>query len=388
MKNNFLKYFISIILITLIIKPACAATTLLATTLLECQIKQQKNHNLSNTNVILRFSKDFDYNIFTLESPNRLVIDIKNALWDKNTHIDKDSGTVIYNIRHGIQDKSNLRLVFDLNSKVQLSHKTLSGKSPSLEITLKHNTVSNSLPQTMSPSSPTAVKISKDQLLIAIDPGHGGKDTGTTGRHFKTKEKKLTLLYAEALKFSLQKKGYKVVLTRNNDVFMPLEKRVEKARQMKADVFISLHADSNPDPKIQGLSVYTVSEQASDSESERLASHENQFGLKEEMNLKAHGGEVAHVLMDLLHRETKNTSARFAAAVVHELKKEVTVLPNSHRFAAFKVLQGIDIPAILIELGYLSNRQEEKLLNSSEYRKNIISAIVRAIDKNKTHFKK
>lgn len=218
--------------------------------------------------------------------------------------------------------------------------------------------------------------------LIVLDPGHGGDDPGAIGKSFKTYEKALTLQFAQLLKKQLEKTGrYRVEMTRTGDYFIRLEDRVMKARQQKAHIFISLHADSHPQPNMRGLSVYTLAEKASDKESEALAAKENKSDMLKGVDLKGQSSEVATILLDLMQRETKNKSAEFAETAVKELAKMVRVLPNPHRFAGFRVLKGIDVAAVLIELGYLSNKEEEKLLITKAYQKKVVDALVTAIDK-------
>lgn len=237
------------------------------------------------------------------------------------------------------------------------------------------------------PSVPTKEAVKKpvtvmQKPLIILDPGHGGDDPGTIGRIFKTYEKEVTFKIALLLKKQLEKTGrYRVEMTRSGDYFVRLQDRVNKAQEKQANIFISLHADSHPQPNMRGLSVYTLSETASDKEAEALAAKENKSDVIKGVDLKGQTSEVATILIDLIQRETKNNSAVFAETAVSELKKTVTVLPNAHRFAGFKVLKGIDVAAVLIELGYLSNKEEEVLLISRPYQKKIVSALITAIDK-------
>ncbi len=216
--------------------------------------------------------------------------------------------------------------------------------------------------------------------LIIIDPGHGGVDPGAIGKS-GTKEKSLTLSYALALKEAIEKEGkYRVVLTRDRDVFVSLRDRVIKAQKAEGDLFISLHADSHPQPSTRGLSVYTLSENASDKEAEALANMENKSDVLK-VDLADQNDEIADILIDLVQRESKNNSSRFAEGLVGTLKQKVTLLPNTHRFAGFRVLTAPDIPSVLVEMGYLSNVEEEKSLNSPDYKNRLVSAIVHGVNK-------
>jgi len=225
--------------------------------------------------------------------------------------------------------------------------------------------------------------ITKKPYVIVIDPGHGGNDYGATGKFYSTKEKDLTLDYALDLKKSLEENGkYKLILTRTSDKYLSLISRRNKARIHKADMFISLHADSNPDPNTQGVSVYTLSDKAYDAESEELSMRENKAEIIGGIDLSKENKDIANLLIDLVKRDTKNISLKFAKLATSSLRKETKTLKDAHRFAEFKVLKGIDIPAILIELGYISNKEEEKLLNNPGYKAKIIKALTRAINKN------
>lgn len=217
--------------------------------------------------------------------------------------------------------------------------------------------------------------------VIIIDAGHGGTDPGAISRG-GLKEKNITLKYALELRKYLEKSGhYEIIMTRSDDYFIPLKNRVEVARKNKADLFLSLHADSHPDSKVKGLSVYTVSEKASDREAERLAESENKSDALTKVDLTKERDEAADVLIELVKRETMNNSARFAEIAVKEMGEEAKLLKNSHRFAGFVVLTGIDVPSALVELGYLSNKIEEEKLQKKEYRAKLVKALAESVDK-------
>jgi N-acetylmuramoyl-L-alanine amidase len=174
---------------------------------------------------------------------------------------------------------------------------------------------------------------------------------------------------------------YRVALTRNSDEFLALRDRLALARAYDADLFISLHADSERSADVRGLSIYTLSETASDEEAAALASRENRADLIGGIDLSRERPQVASILIDLAQRETMNRSVAFARMVVAELSREIDLLPTRpHRFAGFAVLRAPDVPAVLIELGYLSNRVEERRLQSVGYRRDLARGVVRAID--------
>lgn len=217
--------------------------------------------------------------------------------------------------------------------------------------------------------------------VVVIDPGHGGVDPGAIGVS-GIYEKYITLAVARELKAALEKNGrYKVFLTRDRDIFIRLRDRVAIGRQYNADLFISLHADSVANPQLKGLSVYTLSQNASDSEAQALADKENKADLIAGIDLSHESADVANILIDLAQRETMNRSAGFAGGVVDEVGRETSLLGNTHRFAGFAVLKAPDVPSVLIELGYLSNESEERGLRQPEYRAKLAKGISRAVDR-------
>ena len=217
--------------------------------------------------------------------------------------------------------------------------------------------------------------------VIAIDPGHGGVDPGAIGRS-GVLEKDITLRTARILKRRLERSGrYRVVLTRNRDVFIRLRDRIAIARRHDADLFISLHADSIRRAGIRGLSVYTLSEKASDKEAAELADKENKADLIAGIDLSAETPEVTDILIDLAQRETMNDSVRFAAELVQELRRVTKLLRRTHRFAGFAVLKAPDIPSVLIEMGFLSNRQDERALRQESYRARIADSVAQAVER-------
>ncbi|TAL00869.1 MAG: N-acetylmuramoyl-L-alanine amidase, partial [Rhodospirillaceae bacterium] len=216
--------------------------------------------------------------------------------------------------------------------------------------------------------------------VVAIDPGHGGIDPGAIGQD-GTYEKHITLAAAHQLKTRLESTGrYKVVLTRDDDDSLALRRRTEIAHAAAADIFMSLHADSIHDPAIRGLSVYTLSDKASDAEAEALAAHENQADIIIGMDLSQQTAEVRNILVDLAQRESRNLATHLASKLIGELQREVRLLPNTHRFAGFAVLKSPDIPSVLIEMGYLSNHTDETSLKKDAYRAKLMAAILRGLD--------
>ncbi|MBQ7285382.1 MAG: N-acetylmuramoyl-L-alanine amidase, partial [Alphaproteobacteria bacterium] len=207
-----------------------------------------------------------------------------------------------------------------------------------------------------------------------VDPGA----IGVSGIY----EKNITLAMARELKEVLEKNSrYKVYLTRNRDIFIPLRDRVKIARRYDADLFLSIHADSAVNRRASGFSVYTLSEKASDKEAAALAEKENKADIVAGLNFAEHSKEVSDILLNLAQRETLNRSSEFATIMVSEMRKSIHTLDNTHRFAGFAVLKAPDVPSVLVELGYLSNRNEEKMLRQKSYRKKLAVSASKAIDK-------
>ena len=217
--------------------------------------------------------------------------------------------------------------------------------------------------------------------VIVLDAGHGGSDPGTVGIG-GVHEKDVTLAVVREMRRVLEASGrYVVRLTRDGDELIRLRDRIARARAAGADVFVSVHADSIGSSETRGASVYTLSDTASDAEAAALAQRENRADIIAGVDLSHESKDVASILIDLAQRETMNSSARFAQMLVEELGKDVRLLPNNpHRFAGFAVLKAPDTPALLLELGYLSNREDAALLRSPEHRRRLAQALLRAID--------
>jgi len=226
----------------------------------------------------------------------------------------------------------------------------------------------------------TTAKSRYAKRLIMIDPGHGGIDPGCIG-YDGTHEKEITSETAHEVARLLEATGrYKVSLTRSSDVFIPLHERVLLARRAKAELFLSIHADSLPHADMRGASVFTLSETASDELAAKIAAQENSVDLIAGIKFKGQSAEVNDTLLDLMRRETNNLSLAFARDLVANLDKHVAMLPNSQRAAGFAVLKAPDIPSALVEIGCLSNRTEEQDLLKVPYRHKIAAAITRSVD--------
>lgn len=220
----------------------------------------------------------------------------------------------------------------------------------------------------------------KQLRTIALDPGHGGIDPGAISPR-RIYEKTIALAVARELARLLDASGrYRAVLTRRRDVLVPLRERVARARAHRAEVFLSIHADALPDTAMRGLSVYTLSEEASDRETALLAVRENKDDFVAGLKLSTQPREIGAILLDLARRQTNNQSLALARAIVEELGRAVPLLDKPQRSAGFAVLTAPDIPSALVELGCLSNPEDEKLLPRPAYQRRLAQAMVRAID--------
>jgi N-acetylmuramoyl-L-alanine amidase len=228
---------------------------------------------------------------------------------------------------------------------------------------------------------PRTVPIRGRLPVIVIDPGHGGQDPGAPSVIQGRFEKQVTLPISLAIKEELERTGrFRVVLTRTTDIFIPLAERVNIARDAKADLFISIHADSIADPAIRGATVYTLSETASDREAERLAAKENKADIIAGINLGGESPDVTDILIDLAQRETMNFSAEFARVAVREMSRFTLFRSNFHRFAGFRVLKAPDVPSILLETGYMSNLEDSRFLFSEDGQRSVARGVRRAVE--------
>ncbi len=231
------------------------------------------------------------------------------------------------------------------------------------------------LPRVTQASTPIKAAPLRLKKVIVIDAGHGGKDPGSLGANVH--EKEVTLAAAKALKDRLERSGrYQVVLTRETDTFVPLESRVQIARRADADLFISLHADSGPDASTRGASVYTLSDKGADRVG--LVLEKDDWLMK--ANMPGRDRAVSQILLDLSQRATKNRSAAFAQLLLANVGQETALLRRSHRDAGFIVLLAPDIPAVLLEMGFITNPDDEAFLTTKSSRKRMVDAVADSIE--------
>jgi N-acetylmuramoyl-L-alanine amidase len=220
----------------------------------------------------------------------------------------------------------------------------------------------------------------KPPRIVALDPGHGGVDPGAISPH-GLYEKDIALATARELARQLAASGrFRALLTRRGDEFVPLRERVARARMVHAELFLSIHADALPDSELRGLSVYTLSDQASDRETAALAARENKDDFIAGINLGRQRRDIAPILIDMARRQTNNRSLALAHAIVNELGHAVPLLEKPHRAAGFAVLTAPDMPSVLVELGCLSNRVEERLLPQPAHQQRLARGLLQAIE--------
>lgn len=357
---------------------------------------------VGSVRIVFDADRKFDYKVFLLNEPKRLVIDTFDVKVSPEIEKYVDKNNLVTKTRLGSVGTDGIRIVFDLQKPAIVkkafmlapqsnfgwrfvidvsiaSEREFSSKVGSKYALSNENSFAGSYSSSSSKSSSKAKTVNKKKIIV-LDPGHGGKDPGAIG-YSGVYEKNITLAMAKELKVILEKEGYKVHLTRSTDIFIPLRDRVKIARKYNADLFISIHADSAVNRSAKGLSVYTLSETASDKEAAALAERENKADVVAGLNLLEHSKEVSDILINLAQRETMNRSSEFASFMVQEMRKSVKLRDNTHRFAGFAVLKAPDVPSVLLEMGYLSNRTEERLLKQKDYRRKLAVSTSKAVEK-------
>lgn len=369
------------------------------------------------TRLVLELSQAPSYRSYLVENPLRLVIELAGADWAFDPRVLPAGRGAIAALRFARFNAATSRLVADLAAPVQLMQPVLLASGASFRLVIDLVPVSGTQvaassvipisaedtapvgagpplpdPKPLTAAAPFQVAslgfpppakpaAPRTKPIIVIDPGHGGVDPGALGAGGSF-EKTITLTMAREVKRLLEATGrYQVVLTRDEDFFIPLRERIQIARRAHGDVFLSLHADSHNNGVTRGASVYTLSETASDAEAEALAQRENKVDLIAGVDLSKESEVVTGILIDLAQRETMNLSARFAGILVDEMARSTLLLRNTHRFAGFAVLKAPDVASVLVELGYLSNQADEVLLKTKAHRKKLAEAIRRALDR-------
>jgi N-acetylmuramoyl-L-alanine amidase len=342
----------------------------------------------------LEFSDPVDARSFLLTDPNRIVIDLPPVVWRPSETPPPSGRGFIRNYRFGMFRKDTARLVLDLNKPARIDKSEILAPADCAGFRLVMDLSPASQAEfsaragrqggsefALSANRKEAGKVAREQPVIVLDPGHGGIDPGTHGETGLV-EKDLALSVARRLKEKLEQTGrYRVKLTRASDVFIPLRDRVAIARAADGALFVSLHADSNDHREIRGASVYTLAPGASDRETATLAEKENRAGVALGLEPADANPMADSILNDLGQREIMNLSARFAEALVGALPGATALhSPLPHRSADFAVLKAPDIPSVLVELGYLTNHDDEMAMTTEAWRSRVAATITATID--------
>ena len=338
----------------------------------------------SHTRVVFDLSTNIKHNLFTLKDPQRIVIDLEDTRESSAVSISKSATSLMSGIRSAKRDSGALRVVLDMKSNVRPRSFVLKpdGKSGHRLVVDLHAT--NLSPTPIVTSQQQRLK-QKKEFTIAIDPGHGGRDPGAIGKK-GTQEKDITLAVAKKMKALINRTpGFKAILTRESDRYVILRNRVKKARENRADLFISVHADSFKSPRVEGASVYALSLSGASSEAaRRIAEKENASDLIGGISLADKDDLIASVLLDLSQTATIQDSLEFGSDVLKNLGKISTLNNRQVQQAGFAVLKAPDMTSILIETAFLSNPREERKLRSSKHQHKLANAVFDGI---KAHLK-
>lgn len=351
---------------------------------------------------VLETDRPVPYSVFLLDNPYRAVIDLPEVAWTAEPGSVAAGNALIARYRSGLFQPGTSRVVIDLKGpaaveklfrldpqgptghRLVLDLKPIQPAaflasrrtaSPDWDSARAERRATPAPPQTPAPPR------TDGRRVVVIDPGHGGVDPGAIGAG-GTYEKEVVLGASKVLRQALEATGrYRVVLTRDRDVYLPLRQRYQIAHEADADLFLSIHADSIRSGKVRGLSVYTLSNTASDAEAAALAASENKSDVLAGYDLTGYEDVVSSILIDLAATATVNSSRTLADMMVGTLESRVRLLTRPHRQAGFAVLKSPTVPSVLVEMGFLSNRQDESMLLSDDYRRAVSHGIVEAVDR-------
>jgi N-acetylmuramoyl-L-alanine amidase len=344
--------------------------------------------------LVVDMSAEINAAVSVMADPMRLVLDFPRLRFHAPQAAAPAQGGPVANVRFGAFMRGEGRVIVELNRPLRASEQRfldLEGGGRRLVVRLEpipreaFMALARPIADDIITGSTARAQGAKpsDLPLVFLDPGHGGIDSGATGPGGEL-EKTLVLQFATTLRDRLERGGKaRVMMSRTGDVFVPLRDRVRLARQAKAQLFISLHADALPadEGEARGATVYTLSERATDDRAQKLAEKENRADLAAGMELKDDQDEVADILFDLARRESRAFSLQFARQLVQTLPKATRVHRNPLRGAGFRVLRAPDIPSILLELGYLTTPEEARLMMTDDWRRATADAAAQAIER-------
>lgn len=359
------------------------------------------------TRFILDLDQKIDARAFVLGDPYRVVVDIPQVTFKLPSDAGSAGRGLIRAFRYGLVMPGGSRLVFDLTgpAKIEKSYvmDAANGQPARLVVELvavERAAFKSTQPVEEKPAlrpgivmeasaapaettgTANSAKSADPRPVIVIDPGHGGLDNGTQAPTGES-EKTIVLDFAKALRDRIEKSGkFRVVMTRDDDTFIPLGDRVKIARANTAALFVSIHADALPkrEGDAQGATIYTLSDKASDAEAEKLAEAENKADAIAGINLTEEPADVADILIDLTQRETRTFSSRFAHILANEMKTVARMHKRPLKSAGFRVLKAHDVPSVLVELGYVSNKADLQHLVSESWRSRTVGSVAQAVD--------
>ena len=349
------------------------------------------------TRIVIEFDRPIEVSHQLLDRPWRLVLDFNKIGYGFRGDAASGSG-LIAGLRYGDMSANPSRIIFQAKNPFEVrtigTRRDEQNGSYNLVIDLEvtsPDAFARALDRSITTSAVVNESQKRDRLgvsrdkdrpfTIVLDPGHGGIDNGAHGLS-GTKEKDVTLAFAKTLRDALSRyDGAQVFLTREEDVFISLADRTGIARQHQADLFVSIHADFLRQHGVRGATVYTISEKASDEVAARIAANENLADSVAGVEPSEDKTGLSDILADLARRETLGFSVQFARLAISDMKGFARLIKNPHRYAGFRVLKAPDVPSVLIELGYLSNAEDEKLLNDEDWRHGLAARLAEAIEK-------
>lgn len=349
------------------------------------------------TTISIDLTRPVPIGVFGLAAPDRLVVDLPGARFDLPREAGGGARGLVRQWRYGAFAADRSRLVFDLKQPVRLTGADLlpaEGTRPARMVVALAAAGGNGTPwqpvhlgppeparaaETVRPVAPAPA----GKRVIVVDAGHGGVDAGTVSPATGTPEKTVVLEMAKVMARRLEETGrYAVRMTRQSDVFVGLDARVEAARAARADLFLSIHADAEYDHSVRGATVYTLSEKATDARAAALAAKENRSDAIAGLIEEAARDEVTDILADLTRRETRRFSRDLARDILAEYARNGRLVKGAaHREAGLKVLRAHDFPSVLVEIGFLSNPEDEKLMASVDWRDHTAGSLIAAIDR-------
>jgi N-acetylmuramoyl-L-alanine amidase len=356
-----------------------------------------------STTFEITMSEGLTAHVFTLANPYRVILDLPDLTFRLDPAAGQKGAGLVSAFRYGLFAERKSRVVIDTTGPVKIASAAMTrpggGKAVKLAVVLvpidaaafgagtgaTHAPAPDASTESAPPGNLEAKRKARSKPVVVIDPGHGGIDPGAMGAN-NVPEKTIVLAVAQELKAALLKTGaYDVRLTRSDDVFVSLDRRLKFSYDNAADLFISLHADSIEEKRIadsiRGATIYTLSDQASDEQARIMAEKENASDLIAGIETVDRGrnDQVKNILIDLLKRETSNFSADFSHVLAKRLGKTVAMSRIPLRSAAFKVLKQTHAPSVLVELGYMSNQNDEQEMTTPVWQQKVAGSIAAAV---------